>query len=181
MHMYKLHISIGIHSHTLPPTECLLDTGAGLDLMNASLVHKVSTSFIKNTKLLRLLSAIIELIQFHKTILIHLRIENLVTRYWLEIVPNLAVSLLLETLFNDRFIRRLFPSKRKFVPWHSKPVAIFAAFHRQDRSASAPLVSEKPLESFTNTETHQERLAQNVRILPSTAKAIAVPTLGADF
>lgn len=39
-HTYKLHISIPVYSHILPPSECLLDTGAGLDHINAILVHE---------------------------------------------------------------------------------------------------------------------------------------------
>lgn len=37
---YMLHISIGIHYHTLHTIERLLNTGAALSLINANLVHK---------------------------------------------------------------------------------------------------------------------------------------------
>lgn len=58
--------------------------------------------------------------------LIHLlfRIEDLSTRVFSDIVPNLPVNILLGSLFIDHFIRELFPAERKFVPWDSPPVAM---------------------------------------------------------
>lgn len=77
---YKLHVSIGIRSHTLTSIECLLNAGAGLNLINASFVHKKWTCHIKHTNLPRLRTPTKEPIQLYGAILLHLRVPDLLTR-----------------------------------------------------------------------------------------------------
>lgn len=112
---YKLHISTGFHSHTLTPTECLLDTGAGLSIINANFVRKMWTSRIVNTSFLRFHTATKGPIQLYETILLHFQIGGLTACVWFGIVSNLAVSLLLVKSFMDCFVRGLLFSKRKVV------------------------------------------------------------------
>lgn len=44
-----------------------------------------------------------------------------------RVLDNLAIEVLLRSLFIDRCIRGVFPSDRKIVPWHSPPIAILLA------------------------------------------------------
>lgn len=57
------------------------------------------------------------------TILPHLGVGELYLRTWLGIVDNIAVDLLLETSYIDRYIRAILPGEQKLVPWHPTPVA----------------------------------------------------------
>lgn len=48
-------------------------------------------------------------------ILLRIRLSALCVRVWFGIAPNLAVDMSRWTSFLDRFIRSIFPSKRKVV------------------------------------------------------------------
>lgn len=58
------------------------------------------------------------------TILLHVRLGDLIVRTWFGVVANLAVPLRLGTSYIDRFVKGIFPQYRKVVPFHSQPVAI---------------------------------------------------------
>lgn len=105
---HKLHVFIAIHSHTLAPAKCLLDTGVDFNLTNASLAHKERTSRIKHMNLPRLHTATRKLIQRYETILLERRVGDLATRVCFGIISILAVSIILGTSFVDRSIRGIF-------------------------------------------------------------------------
>lgn len=50
--------------------------------------------------------------------------DNLCVHTWLEIVEDLAVHVLLRSLFIDQSLRCIFPTERNVVPSPLKPVAI---------------------------------------------------------
>lgn len=60
------------------------------------------------------------------TVQLFIRMGYLHIRTWYGIVENLAVDILLRTLFINRCIRRIFPTERQIVPCHSKPVVIIS-------------------------------------------------------
>lgn len=115
---HKLHNTICTQSHTLTPTEGLLDNDVGINLMNANIVHKTCTSRVESKSVLRLHTPKSRYIIQQKNILFYLQIGDVVTWAWFEIVPNLAVGLLLRTFFIDRFTCSVFPSRVIVRPWY---------------------------------------------------------------
>lgn len=103
---------------------CLLDTGAGINIIRSSLVPTSWFKRIKRDKLPTLQTATKQPLSMDGFILLNLRLGDLNTRIWFGVAPHLALDIFLGTAFIDRFIRSIFPSERKVVPWHSKLVAI---------------------------------------------------------
>lgn len=59
-----------------------------------------------------------------RTIILFVSIGDLHVKVWFGTVESVAVNVLLETQFKDRYIRGIFPGKRPIVPWSSEPVPI---------------------------------------------------------
>lgn len=55
-----------------------------------------------------------------------------------EKVENLAVDVVLGTSFTDCCIWRIFPSERKVVLWHTKPLAVISTQKKVNTIASGP-------------------------------------------
>lgn len=60
-------------------------------------------------------------------ILLHVRFGALYVRVWSDTVPNSSPDILLGTSSIDCFACDIIPSERKFVLWHSRPVAILVS------------------------------------------------------
>lgn len=65
---------------------------------------------------LMLKSANQQTIQTKRVMLLHLLVDNLCVIVWFKVVENLAVDVLLEASFSDKYIRAIFPTEWKFVP-----------------------------------------------------------------
>lgn len=178
---YKLRVCYGIHVYTLPATERLLDTGAERNLSQTKFIHQDYMSRNKHKDLSKLLTATMEPVRLHETILLHLRIGDLTARVWSGIVPILAVDVLLGTSFIDLFVRSNFPSERKVVPWYSQLVGILVNSKREARNDHAPILKapvwqDGAFKQSTEITTHSVHIAKQQVIPPNIAKATLVTT-----
>lgn len=108
----------------MKPVTSVLYTGAGPNLADSRIIlshwkekNKARCGPSRSTTGIQSIAVI-------GVILLHVRIKYLKVRAWIGIVDNLSVSLLLGTYFIDHFLKGIFPSDRKIVPYHSKPVPI---------------------------------------------------------
>lgn len=95
-------------------------------------------------------------------ILLHVCFDPLWVRFWLGIVPNAAVDMLLGSSIIGGFIRGIFPSERKFVPSSSYPVPILCSFKI--------FKSSNPTTSVVNTpigDTHKTDIEFNEMPVPA--------------
>lgn len=102
----------------------VLYVGAGLHLIDSSYITPAWEKLISPVRDPGLTAADRQEISILEVILLHVRIRDLRIKSWFGIVENLSVSVLLERNFLDRFIKDIFPSERKVVPYHSKMVSI---------------------------------------------------------
>lgn len=56
------------------------------------------------------------------TITVYLSMKEPNTRVTIVVVDKLAILVLLETIFIDRFIMSIHPTERKIIPHHSPPI-----------------------------------------------------------
>lgn len=131
---------------------CLLETGAGIILVNLTLLPPQWTTRIKRKKVLLPHTATQEPLRMGETILLHVRLRKLCVKVWCSIVHNLAVDMLTGTSFIDRFIREIFQAERKFVPLHSHPEAIFSATQRDQHICKSSSHVAAPLGKPSNDD-----------------------------
>lgn len=101
----------------------LLDAGAGVNFIRSSTIPTSWAYHINRDGLLTLHTAPKQPSSPNRVILINLRIAIFISRVWLGAAPQLAAHVILGTAFIDRFVRCIFSSERKAIPWHSKPIA----------------------------------------------------------
>lgn len=99
--------------------------------------------------------------------------------------PHIAVNILLGTSFIDRFIREIFPAKRKAVLWHSNPVAILS--HQWSPAmATAHILSpaqrdDTPCKAvFNEFTTSPVRVARQIIFHPNTTAQVLVTTSASE-
>lgn len=114
--IYKVSIESGINSIQLQRHTCLLDIGAGLDLINNASLKKEWQTDIKRQQFPGLRTATKEPIILDGTILLIVKIGELKVRIRSENVENVVVNTLLGASFIDRYIRGIFLSKIKVLP-----------------------------------------------------------------
>lgn len=107
----------------------LLDTGAGAKLINAPMTPSTWGGCVKQNTRPKVSTATKQPSQLDGRILLSLQLGNITTRVWFDITRHPAVDILLCTTFIDRFIRGIFPSERKVVPWNLPPVPILTKIH----------------------------------------------------
>lgn len=94
---------------------CLLHTGAGIGLVNPTLLAPQWTNRIKLRKMLHLRTATQGPLRMERTILLYVRLSDLFVRVWFGHVRSIAVNTLFSPSYFDLFKRRIFPAKRKAV------------------------------------------------------------------
>lgn len=120
-----------------------------------------------------------EPLRIKNIILFHVLLGALYNRVWFGTVRNLAVDMLLATAFIDCFIRRIFPTKRKVVPWHLHPVLILSATQRDQficttiSHVAAPLGKQS---SDDEASSHQFLIARKTVLKPHSNHFVVVPT-----
>lgn len=113
-----------ITSNALLTVESLLDTEAFPNLVNMDFIPHGGEAFIKPIKSPQLRMENHEGVNFESIVPFLVHIGDLRTCLG-GILENLAVAMLLGTLFIDQCIAKIFSAKRKLVPWPLRPVAIF--------------------------------------------------------
>lgn len=123
---YIFTFELGVNTQQFGPQTCLLNTGAGLNLISKASQKRQIFTNIKKQKFSRLRTATKEPISLRGKILLFISMNELSVRVLFGIVENLAIEVLLRTSFIDRYIRGNFPSERKVVPWNYSPVPILS-------------------------------------------------------
>lgn len=111
--IHKLYIATDFYFYSTTPAGCALDTGTGLNLINARFAHGAWTTCNKNSSLLRLRSATKISSTLHGNMLVHLQASDPVSRVWLGIVLDFSFTLLLEASFIICLICGIFSRKQK--------------------------------------------------------------------
>lgn len=93
-------------------------------LVNTFLVHLTLRTPLLASRFLKHWSANKRPTRSESFIPFHFQIVDLSIRVWFGVVTSVAVDLLLGTSFIHRYVQEKFPSERKLVPWHSRPVDI---------------------------------------------------------
>lgn len=62
---------------------------------------------------------------------IFIKVGDMKVKLCFGVIDGLAVAVILERSFIDRFIRAIFPSKRKIVPFNSQEIAILTTLRYQ--------------------------------------------------
>lgn len=121
---YKIQAQIVISSSPLQPRICLFNSGAGLNIAGETFLLRELSMRIRSQSVPNLRSAIKKPIQPLGKALLFIRIGDLIIKVWYGIAPNLAVDVLHDIPFIDRFIRGIFSGERSVAPWHSVSVPI---------------------------------------------------------
>lgn len=102
----------------------LFDIGAVFNFIHSGSISPEWKNSVKSEQLKRSLPATKQPPHIEKVLMLQLRLGDLCTRLWFSIAPQLTVNMLFDTTFIERFIRAIFSSDCKVVPWHSPPVTI---------------------------------------------------------
>lgn len=116
--------SYEVTAATIRTATCLLDTGAGFDLVDSTDLPSKWTNHINRGKMAHIRTATQDPLRVEKKVIHYLCIGYLCVRVWFVIVHNFAVDILLGTTFINRFKLGVFPAKRIFVQSRYHPVAI---------------------------------------------------------
>lgn len=106
----------------------VLDTVAGKHLTDSLFIPSSRKSKIKRISVPSLSTAGRQSISAIGVIMLHFCIGDVMVRAWFGVVDNLAVFVTFRISFIDRFVKGIFPSERKVVPYHSKTVTIMTSF-----------------------------------------------------
>lgn len=122
---YKVRIKIALTKTVLHPKTDLVDTAAGTNLMNEDYLNpawKCSIERLESSKLRTATNVVIKA-QGVTPFLLH--IGDVQARVCFRFVQNLALNMLLGTMYIDKGIRGIFCMERKIVLEHSVPVALW--------------------------------------------------------
>lgn len=103
---------------------CAFDSNAGPDLLREKLFKPDRMSSSRLCKNPRLQSVTNQDFEVVGTLMVHILLGEARIRIVFGIIKNLAVSILLETPFIDKLVKRVFHSKRKTVPYNLQLIAI---------------------------------------------------------
>lgn len=101
---YKVRIYVGYCPNKLQPNGCILNTGAGRNIINNNFIQVVWKHKFRGHPTARLRITIKKLATLLETILFFVRIGELHEQVWFRIVENLSVDKLLGTFLIDRGI-----------------------------------------------------------------------------
>lgn len=128
---YKVAIAIELNSLRMCPVNGVFETSAGPNLLHADMVKLDWKSPIRVIDKRRLSSAINQKVEDVDTI-IHINMGEARVRVTFGIIKNLAVPVLLRTSFIAKFVKGIFPTERKIVPYNRKPVSMERAYEAPD-------------------------------------------------
>lgn len=101
---------------------------------------------------------------------VNLRGRELSIRIWFWVSLHLAVKILSDTSFNDKFMCELYPTKRKVVPWHAQAVTILAYKQSPQNRHTWNTISPNPVQAIDRNVFHAAHysVVRNVRniVLP---------------
>lgn len=100
--------------------------------------------------------------------LLHGRVDDLRIREWFGVVGSLAIVLVLETLFIDKYLRGIFPAECKLVPLRSRPVDIIVSTTKTANAATiVDFIGSQPSSAPLADEIYRRVVvAKEVRLAP---------------
>lgn len=101
--------SMGLHAQSMSKFQCLIETGAGRNLINKSFINPTWAPCVKRRDSLNLRSANKKPISLEEVIQVNLQIDNLRKIVWIGVVDDFVVDLLMGTSFFDRYVQDIFP------------------------------------------------------------------------
>lgn len=132
--MGKERIKVGLIKYVMHLTKCLVDTGAGQNLVN----NDPRQQWRKRTQQLPTPKLPTEMKQAMylslDSILWLFRWEGYKSVHGFSWLKKMAIEVLIGTTFTDRCIRGIFPMERRIVPLHSWSAAILSAAQRSQES-----------------------------------------------
>lgn len=123
---YKVCLTGGIFVSAMRTTHCLLDTGAGVNIIHFSVLPSSWNHYMKRDSKQKMRTVIKQSLPLDKLIFLHLHQRKLNTRVRFDVAPHPDLDTLLLSALSDCFDYGTFPSERQVVPWHSKRVAILS-------------------------------------------------------
>lgn len=109
----KIRISYGTTATIMDSENCHFNTAAGVNLIGSPMLQEEWTHPIKRNDFPEFCSATKAFPLLNGLILLHLHLEDLCDRIWLDVTAHLTVDILLYTSFIDRFFYGMFPSGRE--------------------------------------------------------------------
>lgn len=158
----------------------LFGTGVVFNSVNELLILTKWKHPIHRRKMLNQQFATQQPLDINDKILFHIHTGALSIQVWFGIVPNLALDLLLGTLFIDCFIGSIFPYKQKFVPCEIHAGAIFVLSMTLKSSNPNTLVINKPNVDVEETPITVRRSPQSYS-QPHTTYRVMISTSVSGF
>lgn len=116
---YELRVLYGPIKTVVRTATCHFGSVMKVYLIRFSMISEKVHNSARRKKFITLRTATKQPLPLDGLIFLHLRLDELNTRIWFEIAPNLAVDIL-GTYFMELFIFDISPLKRKIVPLHSQ-------------------------------------------------------------
>lgn len=159
---------IGVTSIALLTVTTLFDRGAGPNLINKDFLPSAWKESDKSIKSPQWQAASGKVVNIEVIVPLSIRIGDLHVRASRRIVENPAVDVLLEALFIDQCIHRIFTTERKIVPWQLRPVATIWTRMATNMIRAYDTVFN------VNTSSHDEALRDEFNLC-CVARLITVP------
>lgn len=128
--IYKIHISISIHTYTPVSKECQLAISTAFNLINANLIHPQRIGRVYWSYMPSLQTRFMHPTTLVEIFVINQRIAKLQTSVWSRSTLFLTIDTLHETSFIDRIVCGIFYRERKVVPGRSLPDIVLASLSK---------------------------------------------------
>lgn len=158
----ELQLSYIITATVMWIAHCLLRTGAWLNLIHLSMITTNCAYWIKQKGSPTLCTATKQPLPLKRLNLLNLSIGNFSSRVWFRLASQLANDRLLGTPFTDRFIRGVFPSKRKVLLSLSELVSTTAKRRVPKPARRTNLITEEPVSATYRFKVETDRVYDNV-------------------
>lgn len=149
--------------HTL----VVVDNRAGINHIHSALIATEWLNCAKKESLPRLRSETKKKFLSKGLLILYLRLGDLCTGALFCITPQIAASMLVRTDFKNRFIRNIFSSEEKVVPWHSLSIAI--------QTYLKPGQNVTSLQETQNNPEEHARKVEKTSIIRVTRRIVSKP------
>lgn len=151
---------VGLNANKMHSVNSVFNTGVGLSLIREDFLEVDQLGYIQANNPSSLRNSTNQKAKIVGTITLRVRIRDSRVRVVFVIVRYLAVPVFLGTSFIDSFVKDIFPSERKIVPYISKPVPIIAI---KDLSSEHEDKDDSAQGMLLTKEEHAPRLVSVVR------------------
>lgn len=153
---YRIQTSVSISSKSMLTVARLVLTGISPNLVNKNFLPLVWRKSVKTIRSPPLHTLNCEVVSVDGIVPLFVHLGDLRVCTWFGVVDNLAVNLLLGTSFIDPCIGEIFPTERKVVPRHSRPVAITSTQKKVNKITAD--TEEVDVHAITDSGTRQSSI-----------------------